>query len=77
MVRRTIDNYFAGGAAAAFSGPLVRGDLDTVRSHLEQLSRVPGAREVYVALARSALRSLPVACRREVRQLLQPATRTC
>jgi predicted short-subunit dehydrogenase-like oxidoreductase (DUF2520 family) len=71
IVRRTIDNYFAHGAAAAFSGPLVRGDIDTVRRHLRQLSRVPGAREVYVALVRTALETLPVARKDEIRRLLE------
>ncbi len=60
IVRRTIDNYFAHGAAAAFSGPLVRGDVATIAKHLAQLKRVPAAREVYRALARSALSALPV-----------------
>jgi predicted short-subunit dehydrogenase-like oxidoreductase (DUF2520 family) len=71
IVRRTIDNYFAHGAAAAFSGPLVRGDIDTVRRHLRQLSRVPGAREVYVALVRTALETLPVARKDEIKRLLE------
>jgi predicted short-subunit dehydrogenase-like oxidoreductase (DUF2520 family) len=60
LVRQTIKNYFKYGAKAAFSGPFVRGDLETVRRHLRALERVPGARDVYVALARSALRTLPV-----------------
>ncbi len=71
IVRLTIENYFAHGAAAAFSGPLMRGDVDTVRRHLRELAAVPGAREVYVALARSALRTLPVAKRGAIRRLLQ------
>jgi predicted short-subunit dehydrogenase-like oxidoreductase (DUF2520 family) len=71
IVRRTVDNYFAHGAAAAFSGPLARGDIDTVRRHLQQLSRVPGVREIYVALARAALETLPVARKREIRCLLE------
>jgi predicted short-subunit dehydrogenase-like oxidoreductase (DUF2520 family) len=72
MVRRTIDNYFAHGAAAAFSGPLVRGDVDTVRRHLQKLSRVPGAREVYVALARSALKTMPIARKRRFQEMFRP-----
>ena len=71
IVRRTIDNYFTHGAAAAFSGPLVRGDVATVRKHLEELKRVPGAREVYRALAHSALQTLPVAKRQALALLLK------
>ena len=43
------------GAAAAFSGPLVRGDVATVRSHLAALQATPQAREAYVSLARAAI----------------------
>lgn len=77
LVRRTMDNYFKHGAAASFSGPLVRGDVETIERHLKQLAKVPGAREVYLALARSALKTLPVARRKEMEALLRerPTTR--
>jgi len=71
IVRRTIDNYFAHGAVAAFSGPLVRGDVATVARHLAELKRVPGAREAYRALARSALLTLPVGQRKALTALLE------
>jgi predicted short-subunit dehydrogenase-like oxidoreductase (DUF2520 family) len=71
IVRRTIDNYFAHGAAAAFSGPLVRGDLATVHAHLRQLRRIPQAKEVYRLLARTALANLPVAKRQQMAALLK------
>lgn len=70
IVRRTIDNYFSYGAAAAFSGPLARGDLATVVRHLAELKRVPAAREVYRELARSALLTLPVGQRKSLTRLL-------
>ena len=70
IVRRTIDNYFRHGAAASFSGPFIRGDIATVRRHLKELARVPAAREVYIALARSALRNLPVGNREELKKIL-------
>jgi predicted short-subunit dehydrogenase-like oxidoreductase (DUF2520 family) len=59
IVQQTLANYLAQGAAAAFSGPIKRGDLETVRRHLRELKRVPGASEVYRALVRSALKDLP------------------
>ncbi len=71
IVRKTIDNYFAHGPAAAFSGPLVRGDVETVRRHLKQLARVPGAQQVYRALARTALANLPVERRKEMENVLK------
>ena len=67
---KTLQNYLAKGAAAAFSGPINRGDLATVRKHLTALKRVPAAREVYVRLAREAARTLPVKNRAAIARLL-------
>jgi predicted short-subunit dehydrogenase-like oxidoreductase (DUF2520 family) len=58
LLRQTLANYLNEGAANAFTGPIARGDVATVRKHLEQLKRVPEAREVYVALAKAALKLL-------------------
>jgi predicted short-subunit dehydrogenase-like oxidoreductase (DUF2520 family) len=60
LLRQTLNNYLEHGAAAAFSGPLVRGDVATVRSHLTALQATPQAREAYVSLARAAIKFLPV-----------------
>jgi len=59
IVRQTVENYAAGKAADAFSGPIIRGDVDTVRQHLRALRKVPGARDVYRSLAFAALHYLP------------------
>jgi len=59
ILRQTLENYLVHGPAAAFSGPIVRGDVETVRRHLKVLDKVPQAREVYLALARAAMRELP------------------
>jgi predicted short-subunit dehydrogenase-like oxidoreductase (DUF2520 family) len=59
ILQQTLRNYLDRGAAAAFSGPIKRGDIQTVRRHLGELKRVPGAGEVYRALVKSALRDLP------------------
>lgn len=67
ILRRTLENYFSHGTAAAFSGPIQRGDVATVRKHLSALRKVPGAAEIYVALMNSALRSLPVKTRKKLR----------
>jgi predicted short-subunit dehydrogenase-like oxidoreductase (DUF2520 family) len=71
ILQRTINNYLRSGPAAAFSGPIQRADLETIRLHLDALKAVPGAREVYLALARSALPSLPVRDRSAVEKLLE------
>jgi predicted short-subunit dehydrogenase-like oxidoreductase (DUF2520 family) len=59
ILQQTLANYAALGAAGAFSGPIVRGDLETVRRHLSVLQQIPAAKEVYVALAKAALQHLP------------------
>jgi predicted short-subunit dehydrogenase-like oxidoreductase (DUF2520 family) len=59
ILLQTLANYASFDAKDAFSGPIVRGDVETVKRHLRVLRRVPEARDVYVALARAALRHLP------------------
>jgi predicted short-subunit dehydrogenase-like oxidoreductase (DUF2520 family) len=59
IVRQTQANYAAFEAAQAFSGPIIRGDLETVQSHLRTLRKIPIARDVYLALARAAVEYLP------------------
>lgn len=71
IIRQTLANYSSLGPAQSFSGPLIRGDAETVAKHLAVLKKHPGAREVYVALARAALRGLPVKNRKGLKQLLR------
>lgn len=70
IVRQTLENYAQRGGAAAFSGPIVRGDSGTITKHLKVLSNIPAAKEVYVALARSALRNLPSRDRAGVKKVI-------
>jgi len=60
LLWQTLHNYLKNDAASAFSGPLVRGDVATVRKHLAELKKLPQARNVYLALARAAIKNLPV-----------------
>ncbi len=71
IIRQTLANYSRLGPSPSFSGPLVRGDAETVAKHLAALKKHPGALEVYVALARAALRELPVKNREGLSRLLQ------
>jgi predicted short-subunit dehydrogenase-like oxidoreductase (DUF2520 family) len=71
IIRQTLENYLQLGAENSFSGPIIRGDVETVAKHLAVLSEHPDARDVYVALARSALRRLPAKNRKEMERLLQ------
>ena len=53
LVRTTLDNAVAHGPAVALTGPVARGDLDTVAAHL---AAVPAAEyDAYRSLARAAL----------------------
>jgi predicted short-subunit dehydrogenase-like oxidoreductase (DUF2520 family) len=70
ILRQTLANYERMGAPPSFSGPIARGDVETVQKHLEIVSRIPEAREIYPALARAALRDLPVKKGAELRGLL-------
>ncbi|MCU1296586.1 MAG: hypothetical protein JWO91_864 [Acidobacteriaceae bacterium] len=70
IVKQTLANYAVLGPAQAFSGPIVRGDIGTVRQHLRVLNKILGASDVYIALAKSATLHLPVQNRRELKSLL-------
>jgi predicted short-subunit dehydrogenase-like oxidoreductase (DUF2520 family) len=70
ILRQTLENYAHHGAAPAFSGPIIRGDAETVRRHLRVLKMVQGAEAVYRALLRSALHNLPAKNRKALKDLL-------
>jgi len=67
LIRQSLENAESLGIAAALTGPMVRGDEQTIRAHLEALRRLaPGsldlyraaaAREIDIAAARGALDS--------------------
>jgi predicted short-subunit dehydrogenase-like oxidoreductase (DUF2520 family) len=71
ILRQTIENYRRLGPAGAFSGPLVRGDAEIVRKHLQVLRKIPGARKVYIELAETALRQLPVENPQNIKRALK------
>ena len=70
ILKQTVANYSTLGPAGAFSGPIVRGDARVVKKHLDVLRRTPEARDVYLALARVAIRHLPVEQRQKMRKVL-------
>jgi predicted short-subunit dehydrogenase-like oxidoreductase (DUF2520 family) len=71
IVMQTIANYAKLGPAEALSGPLVRGDAETIGRHLRALKRLPEARDAYKALSRAAVRYLPVKNRRKIMEALK------
>lgn len=52
LVRATVENVGVLGPAAALTGPVARGDVETVRRHLDVIP--DGERDAYRALARRA-----------------------
>jgi predicted short-subunit dehydrogenase-like oxidoreductase (DUF2520 family) len=70
ILQQTLSNYVALGGRDSFSGPLVRGDVGIIKRHLHSLRPIPAALDVYLALARAALRYLPVKNRQRLRKVL-------
>jgi predicted short-subunit dehydrogenase-like oxidoreductase (DUF2520 family) len=70
-VRQTIDNCFHSSPQQAFSGPVRRGDVETIRKHLKVLNRQPYSSEVYRALIKIALRDLPSAKTEQIEALIK------
>jgi predicted short-subunit dehydrogenase-like oxidoreductase (DUF2520 family) len=70
ILQKTLQNYLEHGPAAALSGPMTRGDVETLRRNLEALKRVDGAREIFRVLAKMAANELPVKNKAAIRKLL-------
>jgi predicted short-subunit dehydrogenase-like oxidoreductase (DUF2520 family) len=70
IVLRTVQNVLRNGAGKSFSGPLARGDVRTVESHLESLGNSPEL-FVYRALMEYATKMLPVKRCDEMQKLLR------
>jgi predicted short-subunit dehydrogenase-like oxidoreductase (DUF2520 family) len=73
IIMQTLANFSRLGPAKSFSGPLIRGDAETVAKHLTVLKKDLDARAVYLALARVALGKLPVKNRKQLQRLLRDA----
>lgn len=54
LARASLDNAFRLGPAAALTGPVARGDLQTVEMHIAEMA--PAERDAYRSLAREAAR---------------------
>jgi predicted short-subunit dehydrogenase-like oxidoreductase (DUF2520 family) len=71
IVRATLDNFFLRGAGKSFSGPIARGDVQTIDLHLQALKPHPMLAGVYRSLALYALETLPGSGKKELRASLQ------
>lgn len=74
LLRGTVENLEAGGASAALTGAVRRGDAATVSAHLDALA--PAEREIYRMLGLEALRlaqgaGLPESAATAVRRVLE------
>lgn len=70
ILQKTLQNYVEHGAAAALSGPLIRGDVETIRKNLRALERVPGTQDIFRGLVKVAAGELPVKRKAEMLKLL-------
>lgn len=57
LVQGTLQNVKKLGLERALTGPVVRGDIETVRRHLEVLRFHPAQKEIYGLLGREALKT--------------------
>ncbi|HXZ80836.1 MAG TPA: Rossmann-like and DUF2520 domain-containing protein [Terriglobales bacterium] len=73
ILEQTLANYTKLGPAGALSGPLARGDVETIRRNLKALSKLADAKQIYIDLVRSAMRTLPVKNRRGLQEMLRGA----
>lgn len=76
LLQGTLQNVKSLGLEKALTGPILRGDLGTVRRHLEALEGAPEAKDVYAALGKrilalAARRGLPPGRVRSLRRLLE------
>jgi predicted short-subunit dehydrogenase-like oxidoreductase (DUF2520 family) len=73
IIRQTLENYVDLGPAA-FSGPVVRGDVETIGLHLKSLRKLPHAKQAYAVLIRAATEYLPTKNVAAIRRTLEEAT---
>ncbi|HTZ57616.1 MAG TPA: DUF2520 domain-containing protein [Acidobacteriaceae bacterium] len=71
IARATLDNFFLKGDRRSFSGPIARGDVQTIRLHLQALEPHPILADVYRSLARYALEAFPAPRRKALRASLK------
>ena len=70
LARATLENAAALGPEAAITGPVVRGDVATLRRHLEALeARAPEFLSLYIALTRASIPLTSALDRQKLREL--------
>jgi predicted short-subunit dehydrogenase-like oxidoreductase (DUF2520 family) len=71
IVRATLDNFFLRGHGKSFSGPIARGDVQTIDLHLQALKPHPMLAGVYRSLALYALKTLPASGKKKLHRSLR------
>ena len=71
IVERTVANFFSESAAQSLSGPVARGDAETVARHLAVLASQPELQEIYRALQSFAVAALPGKQKPALRKVLK------
>lgn len=73
LLNQTLRNIFRKGLPDAITGPLRRGDVGTIRRHLEILRSYPRARRIYQVMSQSLQSYLPITSEQEaIAQLWEP-----
>jgi predicted short-subunit dehydrogenase-like oxidoreductase (DUF2520 family) len=55
LVEATVKNFFSEGPVQALTGPIERGEVQMIGSHLHALGKTPASRDLYKAVARKTL----------------------
>lgn len=71
IVWATLDNFFLRGHGKSFSGPIARGDVQTIDLHLQALKPHPMLAGVYRSLALYALKTLPASGKKRLHSSLR------
>jgi predicted short-subunit dehydrogenase-like oxidoreductase (DUF2520 family) len=71
IIRATLDSFFRNGARKSFSGPIARGDAETIRLHLQALKPHPMLASIYRSLALYGVEALPCRGRKGLRASLR------
>ncbi len=76
LIEGTLQNVKEFGVGASLTGPIVRGDIATIKAHIKAIRSVPSLRRLYSALGAQALkiarkRGLPPGKIKALRKLLE------
>ncbi|MEO0190568.1 MAG: DUF2520 domain-containing protein, partial [candidate division WOR-3 bacterium] len=71
ILNETLNNIKTYGTKESLSGPIVRGDITTIRKHLQILRQFPDLHDAYCALSRIILKYAPSQSRKILEKILK------